>query len=62
MKLAFELGAKDELKSLGTAELALAGLLKILLALMENVRRFFTCLSSSSSCAAGCSTTLEKDC
>jgi hypothetical protein len=61
MKLAFELGVKEEFTLfLGVVEAA--GLLKILFAFIENVRRFFSCLSPSSSCAAGCSATLAKDC
>jgi len=38
-----------------------AGLLKILFALIENVRRFFSCLLSSGSKAIGCSAMMEKE-
>lgn len=60
MKLAFELGVNEAFKLfLGVDEVA--GLLKILFAFIENVRRFFSCLFSSASTIAGCSETLEKE-
>jgi len=60
MKLALELGVNEAFKLfLGADEVA--GLLKILFAFIENVRRFFSCLFSSGSTTAGYSATLGKE-